>query len=63
MHGYDPAAPTMAATFVAAGPAFRQGAVVPDFDNVDVYPLLMRLIGLPPLASDGSDRLVRRALR
>jgi predicted AlkP superfamily pyrophosphatase or phosphodiesterase len=63
MHGYDPAVPTMAATFVAAGPAFRQGAVVPDFDNVDVYPLLMRLIGLKPLASDGSDRLVRRALR
>ena len=63
MHGYDPAEPTMAATFVAAGPAFREGAVVPDFDNVDVYPLLMRLIGLKPLASDGSDRLVRRALR
>jgi predicted AlkP superfamily pyrophosphatase or phosphodiesterase len=63
MHGYDPAAPAMAATFVAAGPDFRQGAMVPDFDNVDVYPLLMRLIGLPPLASDGSDRLARRALR
>lgn len=63
MHGYDPATPAMAATFVAAGPAFRQGVMVPDFDNVDVYPLLMRLIGLNPLASDGSDRLARRALR
>jgi predicted AlkP superfamily pyrophosphatase or phosphodiesterase len=63
MHGYDPAAPDMAATFVAAGPAFRAGAVVPDFDNVDVYPMLMRLLGLKPLQSDGSDTLAQRALR
>ena len=63
MHGYDPAAPDMAATFVAAGPAFKAGAVVPDFDNVDVYPLVMRLLGLTPLQSDGNDALARRALR
>lgn len=63
MHGYDPAAADMAATFVAAGPAIKAGAVVPDFDNVDVYPMVMRLLGLKPLASDGSDALARRVLR
>lgn len=63
MHGYDPAAPDMAATFIAAGPAFRVGTVVPDFDNVDVYPLLMRLIGVKALASDGTDELARKVLR
>lgn len=63
MHGYDPAAPDMAATFVAAGPAFKVGATVPDFDNVDVYPLLMRLIGVQALASDGTDELVGKVLR
>ncbi len=63
MHGYDPAAPDMAATFIAAGPAFRPGTVVAPFDNVDVYPLLMRLIGVRALPSDGSQRLAGTVLR
>jgi ectonucleotide pyrophosphatase/phosphodiesterase family member 5 len=63
MHGFDPATPEMAATFVAAGPAFRAGVVLPAFDNVDVYPLLMRLIGVPALASDGSIDGVAKGLR
>jgi len=52
-HGYDNAAPDMAATFIAAGPAFKPGVVLPAFDNVDVYPLLMRLLDVAPLPSDG----------
>lgn len=63
MHGYDPAAPDMAATFVAAGPAFKTGMIVPPFDNVDVYPLLMRLIGLKPLPSDGASKTLENTLR
>ncbi len=63
VHGYDPAAPEMSATFIAAGPAFRAGAVLPVFDNVDVYPLLMRLLGLPAQPSDGKIRPLRQALR
>ncbi|HZX80785.1 MAG TPA: ectonucleotide pyrophosphatase/phosphodiesterase, partial [Lysobacter sp.] len=47
-HGYDPALPSMRALFVADGPSFRDGAVVPGFDNVDVYPLLARLLGVAP---------------
>jgi ectonucleotide pyrophosphatase/phosphodiesterase family member 5 len=34
MHGYDPVHPDMAASFVAAGPAFRSGVLLPPFDNV-----------------------------
>ena len=52
-HGYDPDDPTMAALFVAHGPAFRKGAVQPAFDNVDVYPLLAKLIGVKPQPNDG----------
>jgi predicted AlkP superfamily pyrophosphatase or phosphodiesterase len=52
-HGYDPDDPLMAALFVAHGPAFRKGAVQPAFDNVDVYPLLAKLIGVPPQPNDG----------
>ena len=53
----------MAATFVAAGPAFKAGTVLPVFDNVDVYPLLMRLIGLKPLPSDGDIAGVKAGLK
>lgn len=53
----------MAATFIAAGPAIRAGVVLPAFDNVDVYPLLMRLLGLAPLPSDGDIAPLLPALR
>ncbi|MES2148327.1 MAG: ectonucleotide pyrophosphatase/phosphodiesterase [Pseudomonadota bacterium] len=53
-HGYDNLSPEMQAVFIAAGPAFRQGVVLPAFDNVDVYPLLMKLINVPALPSDGT---------
>ncbi len=55
-HGYDPDLPQMRATFIAGGPSFRPGARLPVFDNVDVYPLLMRLLGLPPQPNDGDAR-------
>jgi predicted AlkP superfamily pyrophosphatase or phosphodiesterase len=53
-HGYDPALPSMRALFVAHGPAFRRGAVLPAFDNVHVYPLLARLLGVSEAPNDGS---------
>ena len=52
-HGYAPEAPSMRATFVAEGPDFRRGVELAPFDNVDVYPLLARLLGVKPLANDG----------
>ena len=52
-HGYDNASPEMAALFVASGPAFRHGVKLPSFDNVDVYPLLARLVGVKPQPNDG----------
>jgi predicted AlkP superfamily pyrophosphatase or phosphodiesterase len=61
-HGYDPAAPEMATLFLAAGPSFRQGVVLPAFDNVDLYPLLARLIGIKPLPSDGKAEVLSGAL-
>lgn len=62
-HGYDPAVPDMAALFIAHGPAFRS-ATLPAFDNVDVYPLLRDLLGLPAKAGiDGSDAVFKPGLR
>lgn len=61
-HGFDPYSPEMAAVFVASGPAFRPGVTLPTFDNVDVYPLLARLVGVKPRPNDGSLGPVRGAL-
>ncbi|KAF1711231.1 alkaline phosphatase family protein [Pseudoxanthomonas kalamensis DSM 18571] len=52
-HGFDPELPSMRATFIASGPAFRDGVHLPPFDNVDVYPLLAHLLGIAPAANDG----------
>jgi predicted AlkP superfamily pyrophosphatase or phosphodiesterase len=56
-HGYDPDDPDMTALFLVNGPAFNAKARAPaKFDNVDVYPLLRRLLGLPPAQGiDGTD--------
>ncbi len=62
-HGFDNEAPEMAATFIAYGPAFRSGRVLPTFDNVSVYPLLARLVGVAPEPNDGDIADVEAALR
>jgi predicted AlkP superfamily pyrophosphatase or phosphodiesterase len=62
-HGYDPDAPEMAALFVAHGPSFRRGVVLPPFDNVDVYPLLAKVAGIRPEPNDGRLADVAAALR
>ena len=61
-HGYDPADPQMAALFIAHGPSFLRGVVLPPFDNVDVYPLLAGLIGVTPLPNDGNLADLKPAL-
>ena len=53
MHGYDPDLPSMRALFLARGPSFRGGAVVPGFENVHLYPLLAALLGVEPAPVDG----------
>lgn len=62
-HGYDPAHPSMHAVFFARGPAFRTGAVLPAIQAVDVYPLLMRLLGLAAAPHDGDAQALLPALR
>lgn len=62
-HGYDPMDPSMRALFIAQGPAFRRGAELPPFDNVDVYPLLARLVGVAPRPNDGDIAPLLPALK
>jgi predicted AlkP superfamily pyrophosphatase or phosphodiesterase len=62
-HGFDPALPSMRALFVARGPSFVPGTELPAFDNVDVYPLLARLLGIEPAPNDGDITPLLPALR
>ncbi len=62
-HGYDNLLPSMAGTFIAAGPSFRSGVVVPPFQSVHVYQLIARLLALDPAPNDGSLDSVRAVLR
>ncbi len=61
-HGYDNADPRMRALFLAHGPAFREGVVVPQFPNVDVYPLMTHLLDIPAAANDGDYHQVEGML-
>lgn len=61
-HGYAPHLPSMRATFIAQGPGFASGVLIEPFDNVDVYSLMTRLLGISPAANDGSLDALRPAL-
>lgn len=62
-HGWDPATANMGALFVAAGPAIRRGRTIGDFENIHVYNLVCRLLGVAPAKNEGDDRLARQVLR
>jgi predicted AlkP superfamily pyrophosphatase or phosphodiesterase len=54
-HGYDPRQmPSMKAIFFAAGPDIRPGVTVPSFENVDLYPLIAKVLGLKTGPIDGA---------
>jgi hypothetical protein len=52
---------SMRAIFIAAGPAFKQGATVAPFENVSIYNVLANILHVTPAPNDG-DPLVLRAL-
>lgn len=64
-HGYDNDLPEMRAILVARGPDIPRVRVGHVISNLDVFPMLVRLLGMPEQRSDGSrslsTRLVGRA--
>jgi len=53
-HGYDNRYPSMHGIFIARGPAFENGLKVPPFQNIHIYNLIARVLGLKPAPNDGS---------
>ncbi|HEX6914535.1 MAG TPA: ectonucleotide pyrophosphatase/phosphodiesterase [Chitinophagaceae bacterium] len=63
-HGYDPVMREMHAIFYAWGPAFRAGANIGIIRNVDVYPLVCRILGLEfDEGIDGDGKVWEAVLR
>lgn len=63
-HGWDPRHPRMRGIFLAAGPGVRPGREIPAFENVHVYPLVARLLGVEPAAGiDGRLDVLQSVLR
>lgn len=53
-HGYT-YTKDMGALFVAEGPAFKKGVMLPAFDNVDVYPTVAKILGIKLLSKVDGD--------
>ena len=62
-HGYDNRYQSMQATFIAHGPAFKSGYVAEPFENIHVYEILCKILGLKPAKNDGDLGKVRGMLR
>jgi predicted AlkP superfamily pyrophosphatase or phosphodiesterase len=63
-HGFDNAIPQMGASFYAWGPAFKQGLTIAPFENVNVYPLIAKILGLTtPEGIDGKLDVLQNVLK
>jgi alkaline phosphatase D len=63
-HGYDPfAMPSMKAIFFAEGPDIRPGTKLKPFENVNLYPMIVKILGLQSPTVDGSPNVLATALR
>ena len=61
-HGYDNELASMRAIFIAHGSAFKKGVVIEPFENIQVYNVMTRILGLTPAPNDGSDVVSNAAL-
>lgn len=62
-HGYDNKYESMRAVFVGHGKAFKKRKTVEAFENIHVYELMCKILGLKPARNDGNLNTVRGLLR
>jgi len=57
-HGYDPTLPDMHGIFIASGYHIKQ-VVLDEVPNVNVYPLLQKLLSIEGSMQDGNGQLLQ----
>ncbi len=63
-HGYDSRELDMHGYFVASGPAFKKRTKVGPLKNIDIYPLICRVLKIEPnSATDGRLEQIKSVLR
>jgi hypothetical protein len=63
-HGYDPQQfKTMRAIFYASGPNVRPNTAVPPFENVNLYSLIAKILGLDTTPTNGDVKVLAPILR
>ncbi len=53
-HGFNNTLPSMRGVFFAHGPSFKKDKKINSFRNVNIYPLLCKLIEIKPNPNNGS---------
>ena len=63
-HGWDPASQSMHGIFFAEGPGFKKSKKLPTIENVNIYPAILKVLGLQiPDGKDGKLDHIRAALK
>jgi predicted AlkP superfamily pyrophosphatase or phosphodiesterase len=63
-HGYDPRTiKSMRAFFLAVGPDIRPGSKLEPFENVNIYPLVAKILGLNAPKVDGNLNVLSKILK
>jgi len=63
-HGYDPELTTdVHGIFYAQGPNIKSGLTVAPFQNIHVYPLVVKILGLPMPTIDGKPEVLEKLLK
>ncbi len=62
-HGYDNEFKDMHAIFYAIGPDFKTGFKPEKFENVNIYPLVCKLLRLKPSGNDGDINKIKEILK
>lgn len=64
VHGYDPEkVPDMRGIFYALGPNIKPGITLAEFQNIHIYPLLAKILGLKMPKVDGDERVLDKIYR
>ena len=53
-HGYDTNTKSMQGLLIVSGPQFRPSQVIPPIQNIHLYEMMARVLGLKPAPNDGS---------
>jgi len=61
VHGFDPAEVTdMRGIFYAQGPNIKSGIMLEPFQNIHIYPLVAKILGLPLPEIDGKEEVLKK---